>query len=350
LSPAADQPAACDLADPAALQAEADRLYSEHYRLGNEADLAMARSEIVLSIFIAQADLANAEADVAAARDRLAAATATYDPLAADLARAEADLAATEVIEGDYEQRKAKRMHRIAAEQEAESLRPQADQAGRAVRDAQAALLSLERDWLPDFRARVAETRAAYECPPLLDFEKLAKVAPQTAMNRGARIGLLLMLGSVQADWRTPGGRIIRVGLGAYLDASSLRAQMHDEWLDDLYREVGPKLAGKIRETRKLRRDLAEAARRPPDRGLVGDEYRNQVAALARPAGPAQLGPDRFPVLTDGTLPSLPGSPQQGDLPPVGSPGALESIARERRAAASDRRRMTGRSWQTYPN
>ena len=63
---------AAPLGDPAALKAEADQLYADSYRLGNEADVLMARSEIIIAIEVARLEVQQAEAEVASARDRLA--------------------------------------------------------------------------------------------------------------------------------------------------------------------------------------------------------------------------------------------------------------------------------------
>lgn len=77
--------------------------------------------------------------------------------------------------------------------------------------------------------------------------------------HRAARVGLALMLGSAQADWRTQADRVIRSGLEPLLDASRLREQMEDEFLVKLLAELPDKTAIRVRNELFNRRQLREA-------------------------------------------------------------------------------------------
>jgi hypothetical protein len=364
MSPAASPDRGTEVAplgDPAALKAEAEQLYADCYRLGNEADTAMARSEILITVEMARLEVQQAEAELASARTALAEATAAYDPVAADLARVEQELSATHV-EGNLDQRLAQRLRRAALAEELEQLRPVAGQLKGEMDRARNNALGVERDYLPHFRAELGLALAAYDSPPLYDFGALAAVAPFTARHRAARVGLALMLGKTPADWRTLHGRQIRLGLEVMMGASGLTEQMHSEWLAKLKSEVGPKNAARI-EAAYHARELLKIREQQPRPELTEGKVRldgNGVPVTGLAEGFIEIDPatgqppaptlDQFATISPG--PSQPrsspadGLPQPADLSDPDSVAVQQYHQAARRLERGPRPgRMTGSSW-----
>jgi hypothetical protein len=232
--------------DPAAIKDHTLELYQQAREIGDQADLEMARSEILRTIAAAHAELDSAEAGLIGARQQLADATKAYEIPASDLAAVESALAEAQEPDPDLPlaERVARRAQRIALEEELARLQEIAADRKVAAMTAADLVAHYERDNLPDRRAGLAVAQAAYDDPPLSDFSKLVLVAPGATIWRTGRLGVALLTGNYVS---TQHFRLVKETLTRQLAASGLLAELHSEWLQSLVARLDQKTSVKVR-------------------------------------------------------------------------------------------------------
>lgn len=259
-----------------ALRDRASELYAESARLGHEADLLLAQSEMIAQVLSCRIDLEHAESGLADARTQLADATAAYEPVARQLEEVRQQLAEhtddaadeTVIDTIPLADRLNASAHRLALEHELARLEPVAASHQAAVRNASDLIASYERDSLPTFRVALADAEKMLADPPLGDFSQLVAAAPVTAMRRTSRMGLILLYLIAGDD--SPHAASLRGAVYSQLKLTGYLDGLHDEWLRDVLRKVDP----------GIRADVL-AALKPPDRRALPDR--------TQPASPADV-------------------------------------------------------------